>query len=112
MWKRIVGTERRYCDGVTRRQMIQIGGTGLFGGLTLPHLLQLQAEASTTKPAKAKACIFIMLEGGPSHIDMWDLKPDAPVEIRGPFKPISTIVPGTQISELLPLSARVVDKFT
>lgn len=112
MWKKIVGTDHRFCDGVTRRQMLQIGGTGLLGGLTLPHLLQLQAEASSTKPAKAKACIFMMLEGGPSHIDMWDLKPEAPAEIRGPFKPISTVVPGTQISELLPLCARVADKFT
>ena len=53
-----------------------------------------------------------MLEGGPSHIDMWDLKPDAPAEIRGPFKPISTVVPGTQISQILPLCSKIVDKFT
>jgi hypothetical protein len=92
--------------------MLRFGGTGLLSGLTLPSLLQLQAQAATARPAKAKACIFFMLEGGPSHIDMWDLKPDAPAEIRGPFKPISTVVPGTQISELLPLCAGVADKFT
>ena len=100
-----------HCDRITRRQLIRLGGTGLFGGLSLPTLLQLQAVAATPKPT-AKACIFLMLEGGPSHIDMWDLKPDAPAEIRGPFSPISTVVPGTQISQLLPLSAKVADKFS
>ncbi|MCA9046552.1 MAG: DUF1501 domain-containing protein, partial [Planctomycetaceae bacterium] len=95
-----------------RRRMLHIGGTGLLSGLTLPTLLQLQAEASQTSSPKAKACIFLMLEGGPSHIDMWDLKPQAPAEIRGPFQPISTVVPGTQISQLLPMCAKVADKFT
>lgn len=100
------------CDDVSRRQLLRIGGTGLLGGLSLPTLLQMQAQAATPLAPKAKACIFIMLEGGPSHIDMWDLKPDAPSEIRGPFHPMSTVVPGTQISELLPHCAKVVDKFT
>lgn len=102
------------CDRhlLNRRQMIRFGGTGLLSGLTLPAFLQLQAQAAATQTARAKACIFLMLEGGPSHIDMWDLKPDAPTEIRGPFKPISTVVPGTQISELLPLCAGVADKYT
>lgn len=102
----------RHCDQISRRRMLRLGSTGLLGGLTLPSLLQLQAAAATTRPAQAKACIFIQLEGGPSHIDMWDLKPDAPAEIRGPFNPISTVVPGTQISNLLPLCAHVADKFT
>ncbi|MEZ5945116.1 MAG: DUF1501 domain-containing protein [Planctomycetaceae bacterium] len=97
---------------LNRRRMLQIGGTGLLSGLTLPTLLQLHAEASQTSSPKAKACIFLMLEGGPSHIDMWDLKPQAPAEIRGPFQPISTVVPGTQISQLLPMCAKVADKFT
>ena len=95
-----------------RRDALRIGSTGLFGGLTLPSLLQLQAEAATKKPAKAKSCIFFMLEGGPSHIDMWDLKPDAPKEIRGTFHPISTNVPGTQIGNILPLCSKIADKYT
>ncbi|MEY3459348.1 MAG: hypothetical protein RL215_2505, partial [Planctomycetota bacterium] len=97
---------------IHRRKMLRIGGTGWLSGLSLPWLLQLQAEAATVRPAKAKACIFFMLEGGPSHIDMWDLKPNAPVEIRGPYNPISTTVPGTQISQLLPLAASIADKYT
>lgn len=95
-----------------RRDMLRIGGTGLLGGLSLPALLQLQAEAALPAAPRARSCIFFMLEGGPSHIDMWDLKPNAPQEIRGPFQPISTVVPGTQISELLPLSAGIVDRLT
>jgi hypothetical protein len=102
----------RHCDGISRRQMLRLGSTSLLGGIGLPSLLQLQAIAATPAAARAKACIFIMLEGGPSHLDMWDLKPDAPAEIRGPFQPISTVVPGTQISQLLPHCAKVVDKFT
>ena len=112
MLNKVFGADSRYCDSITRRRMLTVGATRLLGGLTLPALLQLQAQAATGRPAKAKACIFFMLEGGPSHIDMWDLKPDAPTEIRGPFNPISTNVPGTQISEILPLCAQVADKFT
>lgn len=101
-----------YCDGLTRRRMLRIGSSGMLAGLSLPNLMQWEAQAATALPAKAKSCIFFMLEGGPSHIDMWDLKPDAPAEIRGPFKPISTNVPGTHIGEILPLCAQVVDKLT
>ncbi len=112
MFNQTFGTQNRFCDGVTRRQMLHVGATRLLGGLTLPGLLQLQAQAATGRPARARSCIFLMLEGGPSHIDMWDLKPEAPAEIRGPFSQISTNVPGTQISEILPLCAGVADKFT
>src|SRR5580692_7350171 len=100
-------SQRNTCDGVTRRQALRIGATGLIGGLSLPRLLELQAKAATPTPAKAKACIFLFLEGGPSQLDMWDLKPEAPAEIRGPYKPISTSVPGTQICEHLPLCAKI-----
>jgi hypothetical protein len=106
------GTSRKTCDGITRRHALRIGASGLLGGLTLPRLLEMQATAATAKPAPAQACIFIFLEGGPSHIDMWDLKPDAPVEVRGPFKPIRTAVPGTLISEHLPLCAKIANKYT
>src|SRR5438876_3772492 len=106
------GSPRKTCDGITRRHALRIGASGLIGGLSLPALLELQAKAATGAPAKAKACIFLFLEGGPSHIDMWDLKPDAPAEIRGPFKPIRTSVPGTLICEHLPLCAKMAHQFT
>ncbi|MGE5192160.1 MAG: DUF1501 domain-containing protein [Deltaproteobacteria bacterium] len=105
-------TGRPFCDGVTRRRMLRIGASGLISGLTLPRLMQLEVEAGTDDSAPAKACIFLFLEGGPSTIDMWDLKPDAPAEIRGPFNPIATSVPGTFVGEHCPLSARIADKFT
>jgi len=97
---------------VSRRQMLRIGASGLIGGLSLPRLLELQAAAPTPKTAKAKSCIFLFLEGGPSTIDMWDLKPEAPSEVRGPYKPIATNVPGTFIGEHLPRCAKVADKYT
>ena len=112
MWQQLFGSDSRFCDGISRRRMLRVGGTGLLGGLGLPLLLQLQAEAASVRPARAKACIFFQLEGGPSHIDMWDMKPEAPSEIRGPFSPISTNVPGTQISQLMPLCSQVAGKFT
>jgi hypothetical protein len=112
MWNQVFGTDRHFCDGITRRRMLRVGSSGLLGGLVLPSLLQLQAEAAGAKPARAKSCIFFQLEGGPSHIDMWDMKPDAPAEIRGPFSPISTNIPGTQISQLLPLCAQIADRYT
>ena len=61
---------KSYCDGLDRRRALQIGATGLLGGLTLPSILELQANAAAPGPIRAKACIFLMLEGGPSHIDM------------------------------------------
>jgi hypothetical protein len=105
-------SRRTTCDGITRRHALRIGASGLITGLSLPHLLQWQAQAATERPAKAQACIFIFLEGGPSQLDMWDLKPDVPAEIRGPFKPIRTSVTGTLISEHLPLCAKIAHKYT
>lgn len=106
------GKSSQFCDQVSRRRLLRLGSTGLLGGLSLPACLQLQAEAATRKPGRVKSCIFLMLEGGPSHIDMWDLKPQAPTEIRGPFQPVSTNVPGTRISEILPHCAKVADRYT
>src|SRR5262245_59211694 len=103
---------RKTCDGITRRHALRIGASGLIGGLSLPWLLELQAKGASERPAAAQACIFLFLEGGPSQIDMWDLKPDQPAEIRGPFRPIATNVVGTRICEHLPLCAAMADKFT
>ena len=97
-----------------RGWMLQAGVSGV-GGLTLPMLLQQTAVAggagdTITRPAKS--VIQIWLSGGPSQIDMWDMKPEQPVEIRGPFRPISTSVPGIQICEHMPLQAAMMDRFT
>lgn len=105
----------RFCDGITRRQTLRLGATGLFGGLTLPQLLQAEEASKGTEQqrnAKAKACIFIFLEGGPPQQDMWDPKPDAPLEIRGPFQPISTKMPGVIFTEHCKECAKINDKFT
>ena len=97
----------RFCDGSTRRAFLKIGGMAL-GGLSLAQLLKLEAQAGTGR--SHKAFINIFLPGGPSHMDLWDLKPDAPSDIRGEFKPIETNVSGIQICELFPKLARVMDK--
>ena len=89
----------RFCDGVSRRSFLQVGGLAM-GGLSLPGLLE--AQAASGKQRSHKAVIMIFLAGGPPHQDMWDLKPDAPSEIRGEFRPISTNVPGIQICEEFP----------
>jgi hypothetical protein len=112
MWNAPIGVSRSHCDGLPRRNVLRAGTTALLGGIALPEVLALQALAAGGQAPKAKSCIFLMLEGGPSHIDMWDLKPQAPREIRGEFLPISTNVPGTQIGDMLPLCAQVADKFT
>ena len=98
--------------GCPAAKLCSVGSVGLLSGLTLPRLLQFQALAGTDTPAKAKACIFLFLEGGPSTIDMWDMKPDAPLEVRGPYKPIATNVPGTFIGEHLPNCAKIANKYT
>lgn len=105
------GTHRG-CDRIARRHVLRLGASGLIGGMTLPRLLELQAKAGTPREAKAKSCIFLFLEGGPPHQDMWDPKPDAPEEIRGPFRAIRTNVPGTIVTDQLPLCANIADKYT
>ena len=103
----ILGQKSRFCDGVSRRNFLNIGALGL-GGMSLPQLLQAEAQSGIRQ--SHKAVIMIFLPGGPSHQDIFDLKTDAPLEIRGEFKPISTKVPGIQICEHLPLLAGLMDK--
>ncbi len=100
--------KRSFCDGVTRRNFLQIGGLGL-GGLALPEILR--AEAQSGGGRSQKSIIMIFLPGGPPHQDMYDIKTEAPSEIRGEFKPIKTNVTGIQICELFPRMARMMDKF-
>ena len=98
---RITAGDRRLCDGASRREVLRVGAAGLFG-LGLPDLLR----AAPAARAKAKSMILFFLEGGPSHIDLWDMKPDAPEQIRGEFRPIDTTVPGLQFCEHLPMLAQ------
>jgi hypothetical protein len=116
----ILGRKVRLCDGITRREALRVGGLG-FTGLMWSDWLSARAtaakqpQAATLPPAgsfgKAKACILIFNYGGPSHLDIWDLKPDAPREIRGEFNPTATCVPGISISEHLPRLARIADRY-
>lgn len=99
---------RRFCDGLGRRDFLTVGGMAL-GGLALPDLLRAESEPGASR--SHKAIINIFLPGGPPHLDMWDLKPDAPAEIRGEFEPIKTNVPGIEICELFPRIAAMMDKF-
>ncbi len=96
----------------SRRRLLQVGGIGILG-LGLPELLRANPAALGTgrRNGLEKSCIFIVQYGGASHIDTWDLKPDAPSEIRGPYKPIATRVPGLHISEQQPKLARLADRF-
>src|ERR1041384_5654549 len=103
------GARQRFCDGISRRGFLKIGALG--AGLSLAELLRLKAQAAGTgKSTKNSAPIMFSLPGGPSHMDMYDLKPNAPMEYRGEFKPIATNVPGVQICEHFPRQARMFDK--
>ena len=104
-----LGSRQRCCDGVSRRSFFQIGALGI-GGLTLADLLRLEASAAGS--VSRKSVINIILSGGPTHLDTFDLKPDAPKEIRGEFRPIATCVPGFEFCELMPKLATVADKFS
>ena len=104
----LLGARQRFCDGIDRRGFLKIGAFG--AGLTLADMLRGRAAAAEA-PASRKSAIMIYLPGGPSHMDMYDLKPNAPKEYRGEFKPIATNVAGVQICEHFPLQARMWDKF-
>ncbi|HLW66353.1 MAG TPA: DUF1501 domain-containing protein [Gemmataceae bacterium] len=103
-----------FCDGVSRRDALRIGALGMFGmSLGLPELLARQAHAKETgHSTKDVSFIFLFLHGGLSTIDTWDMKPDAPAEFRGEFKPAATKVTGIQICDLLPRIGQQMDKFS
>jgi hypothetical protein len=108
----IWGGKQKFCDGISRRSFLKIGAFG--AGLTLADLLRARAQANGSpaggRSVSNKSAIMIYLPGGPSHMDMYDLKPDAPAEYRGEFRPINTNVPGVQICELFPMQARMWDR--
>jgi hypothetical protein len=112
----ISGSEHRLCDGISRRDFLRIGGLGT-AGLAMPELFQGQATATAAsrpvvgKSGKAKSCILLFMGGGPSQLATFDLKSEAPAEIRGDFKPIATDVPGTQICDHLPMLSRLASKY-
>ena len=106
------------CDGVTRRELLRVGGSAMLG-LSLADVLRGQRAAAAEGSAggglgwgKAKSVIMIFLQGGPSHLDLWDPKPDVPDNVRSIFKPIDTKTPGLQVTELMPKLAAVSDKLT
>lgn len=99
----------RRCDGITRRESLRFGCLSALG-LGLATSFRQSIAAESKRQRFAKSCILLWLDGGPSHLETWDPKPEAPLEIRGPFKPIPTAVPGIQISELLPETAKQADK--
>jgi hypothetical protein len=98
----------RRCDGIDRREFLRIGGLSAFG-LGLADALRLRAHAAGPR-AELKNCILVWLDGGPSHLETFDLKPEAPAEVRGPYRPIATNVPGLEIGEHFGRLARVMDR--
>src|SRR5580765_5565700 len=109
---RILGRGTRPCDGVTRREAMCVGGLSLFGSVSLPNLLAAQESRRLPGPGPTKSVVLLNLFGGPPHMDMFDMKPAAPEQVRGEFKPIASSVPGLSICELLPLTAQVMDRAT
>src|SRR5262249_17432240 len=104
----VLGTPHRLCDGITRREVLRLGGLALVG-LTLPELLAREAMAAAG--ARAKACILFFQEGGLAHQDSWDIKPEAPSAVRGEFGAIRTSVRGTWICEHMPELARIAHRY-
>src|SRR6266513_1295237 len=97
--------DKATCDGMTRRELLRVGGSALLG-LSLADILSLQAKADAPRTGgpgwnRAKSVIMIYLQGGPSHLDLLDPKPDAPERVRSIFSPIATSIPGAQVTELL-----------
>ena len=106
-----LGSPSRYCDGVSRRSFLQVGVAGM-AAVGLPQIFQAKAKAAQAGVSRNTSVILIWLDGGPGHMDMYDMKPDAPAEYRGIWRPIRTKVPGFDVTELYPKQARVTDKFS
>ncbi len=112
MFRIDAGRAGRYCDGLNRRSFLQIGVAGM-ASVGLPQILAAKESSQNLgRPAKDTAVIMLWLDGGPGHMDMYDLKPEAPAEYRGLWNPIRTNVPGIEITELYPRQAKVADKFS
>src|SRR5579872_4674603 len=115
---RVLGSEKRLCDGITRRDVLQVGGLSACG-LSLSHLLGLTAAKAGAPEnrveanfGKARHCILLYLYGAPSQLETFDMKPEAPVEIRGTMKPIPSVLPGLDVCEYLPQIASITDRIT
>ncbi|MSR59760.1 MAG: DUF1501 domain-containing protein [Planctomycetaceae bacterium] len=109
----IFGPQGRLCDSLSRRELLTVGSLTL-AGLSLPDVLRRRVQASPGREAgfgRAESVILVYLQGAPSHIDLWDPKPDAPAEIRGEFSPIATRAPGVSVGEVLPQLAQEADNF-
>src|SRR6476661_10059889 len=113
---RILGSRKRFCDGLTRRDLLQVGALGPLG-LTLANWAEAREASKAARPAaggfgQAKRCILLYLWGSPSQIDTWDPKPDAPPEVRGELGSIPTRLPGIRVGESFPQTARLLDRIT
>lgn len=112
MFRIPLGGTPRYCDGISRRSFLHIGVAGM-GAVSLGHLIAMKEASAAASGAKKDASIILLwLDGGPGHMDMYDMKPEAPPEYRGIWRPIKTNVSGIEISELFPLQAKIADKFS
>src|SRR5262245_18955410 len=114
---RIMGSPMKLCSGWTRRELLRVGGLGMFGlGLSdyfkLAELQASQDHKISRNFGKAKSVILLYLYGAPSQLEMCDMKPNAPLEIRGDLKPIRSSLPGLDVCELMPNAAKVMDRFT
>src|SRR5262249_25512223 len=114
MMLRVLGSTKKLCNGLTRREMLVAGGLSLFG-LGLEDYLALAERAPTSTGrgfGRAKACILLYLYGSPSQLELADMKPDVPLEIRGELRPIRSRLAGCDVCELLPRTAQVMDRVT
>jgi hypothetical protein len=108
---KITGSRDRLCNGWDRRRFLQVGSLGLFG-VGLADVLRLEAKESLTRRQSKKSILLVWQHGGPSQLDTFDMKPDAPLEVRGPYESIETTLPGLRICEKMPFHAKIMDKCT